>query len=216
MADGSHKALNTVSQGDYVMTPTGNAQVTCVVKTFCTGGAAQLVELPGGLLATPWHPVRVAGQWSFPSDLASSKLRSCTAVYNLVLQRNHPSMLISGVECSVLGHGLKDPVVEHDFFGTDRILEDLKRMPGWKSGLVELVPGSYVRDPSTGRVCGLRQYGVESLSDGDLSDPEGCRHREAKFALYMYSKEHCVSSEASRSEASRSEAIIRKHCVSVS
>merc|ERR1712118_120280 len=137
MADGSYKPLNTVSKGDYVMIPTGEAKVTCVVKTLCTGGETQLVELPGGLLATPWHPVRVAGEWRFPCDLANATLRTCPAVYNLVLQGAHPSMLISGVECSVLGHGLREPVVEHEFFGTDRIIEDLQQMPGWDVGLVE-------------------------------------------------------------------------------
>merc|ERR1712224_106500 len=162
MADGSQKALNFVSKGDYVMTPTGNATVTCVVKTFCTGGKTELVELPEGLLATPWHPVRVAGERGFPCDLANATLRICPAVYNLVLQGNHPSMLISGVECSVLGHGLKDPVVAHEFFGTDSILEHLQQMPGWEAGLVELVPESYVRDPATGRVCGLTVEAVES------------------------------------------------------
>merc|ERR1712224_210154 len=123
MADGSQKALNFVSKGDYVMTPTGNATVTCVVKTFCTGGKTQLVELPEGLLATPWHPVRVTGTWHFPCDLANPSLRTCAAVYNLVLEGNHPSMVVSGVECSVLGHGLEHPVVAHEFFGTNRILE---------------------------------------------------------------------------------------------
>eukprot|EP00746_Dinoflagellata_sp_MGD_P117851 gnl/MRDRNA2_/MRDRNA2_53815_c0_seq1.p1 gnl/MRDRNA2_/MRDRNA2_53815_c0~~gnl/MRDRNA2_/MRDRNA2_53815_c0_seq1.p1 ORF type:complete len:765 (+),score=152.99 gnl/MRDRNA2_/MRDRNA2_53815_c0_seq1:89-2383(+) len=158
MADGTLKALNQVSQGDNMMTPTGIAEVICVVKTLCRGGKTELVELPGSagaLLATPWHPVRVAGAWCFPSQLANASLRTCPAVYNLVLAGNHPSMLVSGVECSVLGHGLKDPVATHEFFGTSAIIEALERMPGWQAGLVELVPEQYIRDPTTGRVCGL-------------------------------------------------------------
>lgn len=166
MADGSQKALNQVSQGDHVMTPTGTSEVTCVVKTFCTGGKTELVELPGGLLATPYHPVHVAGAWRFPCELATATLHTCPAVYNLVLQGNHPSMLVCGVECSVLGHGLEDPVVAHEFFGTSAILEDLQKMPGWQSGLVELVPGNYVRDPTTGRVCGL---GVEVVEHNAMA-----------------------------------------------
>lgn len=160
MADGSKKPLNQVVQGDRVMTPTGTSEVSCVVKTVCTGGCTELVELSGGLLATPWHPVRVAGVWRFPCELAVGVLRTCPAVFNLVLQGKHPSMLISGVECSVLGHGLDDPVAAHEFFGSNRILEDLRRMPGWESGLVELLPQNYIRDPITGRVCGL---GVETV-----------------------------------------------------
>jgi hypothetical protein len=159
MADGSLKPLNQVVQGDLVMTPTGIAQVSCVVKTLGTGGKAELVELPGSagaLLATPWHPVCVAGAWYFPAQLANATLRNCPAVFNLVLEGKHPSMLVSGVECSVLGHGLKEPIVAHEFFGTNAIIEALSRLPGWQSGLVELVPEQYVRDPTTGRVCGLK------------------------------------------------------------
>jgi len=164
MADGSQKALNQVLWGDQVMTPTGTAEVTCVVKTRCTGGQTELVELPGGLLATPWHPVRVAGAWRFPSELANGTLRTCPAVYNLVLQGNHPSMLICGVECSVLGHGLDDPVAAHEFFGTNLILEDLRRMPGWEAGLVDLLPQNYVRNPTTGRVYALRVEAAEGTA----------------------------------------------------
>jgi len=132
MADGNLKALNQIWQGDHVITPTGIAKVTCVVKTLCKGGKTELVELsgPGGaLFATPWHPVRIGGAWCFPSQLANATLRSCPAVYNLVLEGNHPSMLVSGIECSVLGHGLMGPVVEHEYFGTRAIIEDLERMP---------------------------------------------------------------------------------------
>jgi len=189
MVDGSLKALNQILQGEHLMTPTGVAKVTCVVKTLCKGGKMELVELsgPGGaLFATPWHPVRIGGAWCFPSQLANATLRSCPAVYNLVLegtsqlgphagsqsngefQSNHPSMLVSGIECSVLGHGLTGPVVEHEFFGTHAIIEDLKRMPGWKSGLVELVPENYVRDPTTGRVCGLT---VKAAEDNTMALP---------------------------------------------
>lgn len=169
MADGNLKALNQIWQGDHVITPTGIAKVTCVVKTLCKGGKTELVELsgPGGaLFATPWHPVRIGGAWCFPSQLANATLRSCPAVYNLVLEGNHPSMLVSGIECSVLGHGLMGPVVEHEYFGTRAIIEDLERMPGWQSGLVELVPENYVRDPTTRRVCGLT---VKATEDNNMA-----------------------------------------------
>jgi Mg-chelatase subunit ChlD len=165
MADGSQKPLNLVKQGDQVMTHAGDAEVACVVKTLCTGGCAELVELPGGLLATPYHPVCVARTWRFPCDLANRTLRSCPAVYNLALQGKHSSIWVSGVECAVLGHGLEDPVVKHEYFGTERIIEDLKSFPAWENGLIELIPQNYVRDPSTGQVCGLT---LEPIQDKEL------------------------------------------------
>lgn len=155
MANGSQTALKDISWGDCVMTSSGPAQVACVVRTACPEGKAELVELPGGLLATPWHPVRANGAWRFPCQLAEPSVRSCDAVYNLVL-RGGKSMFVSGVECVVLGHGIEDEVAAHSYFGTRKVVEDLERMPGWQEGLVDLMPASWVRDAATHEVCGLR------------------------------------------------------------
>merc|ERR1711959_510878 len=122
------------------MTSSGPSEVAAVVRTSCPGGQAELVELPGGLLATPWHPIRVEGAWRFPCHLAKPSVQSCAAVYNLVLHGGHASMFVCGVECVVLGHGLEDATAEHEYFGTHRVIEDLERTPGWQQGLVELVP----------------------------------------------------------------------------
>jgi hypothetical protein len=34
---------------------------------------------------TPWHPVKINGEWKFPSDLAETDEVSIDFVYNLVL-----------------------------------------------------------------------------------------------------------------------------------
>ena len=73
-------------------------------------------------------------------------------------------MCINGVQCVTLAHGFQDEkgeegVVEHEYFGTQAVLQDLKKMRGWECGLVTLHQGHcIVRDPLSGRVCGLRQH----------------------------------------------------------
>jgi hypothetical protein len=77
-------------------------------------------------------------------------------VYSFVLEDNHV-MIINGVECVTMGHGFKgSEVIEHPFFGTEKVLEELRRMEGWQRGLVELQAGCLVRDPSSGLVVSLR------------------------------------------------------------
>ena len=73
-------------------------------------------------------------------------------------------MRINGLQCVTLAHGLVDEpaaagqVVSHAYFGTPAVLQDLKQMRGWQQGLVTLQQGRcIVRDPLSGRVCGLRQ-----------------------------------------------------------
>eukprot|EP00026_Physarum_polycephalum_P022809 Phypoly_transcript_27211.p1 GENE.Phypoly_transcript_27211~~Phypoly_transcript_27211.p1 ORF type:complete len:126 (+),score=19.26 Phypoly_transcript_27211:1-378(+) len=52
-------------------------------------------------------------------------------------------------------------VVSHAYFGTSRIVDDLRAMRGWHAGLVELFPAlcpggkCMIRDKETGVVCGF-------------------------------------------------------------
>jgi hypothetical protein len=74
-------------------------------------------------------------------------------VYNVVLDTGH-ELTIDDTVCVTLGHGLEGPVVSHAYFGTSRVVDDLRRMRGWDDGLVPLI--GTLRGPD-GRVCGLVQ-----------------------------------------------------------
>lgn len=76
-------------------------------------------------------------------------------------------LFVNGVECVALAHGLDaDPVVRHPFFGTERVVGALSRLPGWEEGLVQLQPGSLLRDLQTGLVCGFAIGAEEKGMDG--------------------------------------------------
>jgi Hint-domain len=143
------------------MTPGRKAvRVECVVKTINNNGSAKLCEIlslnsHGSLLVTPYHPVRVADTWRFPCDLVPAKTRTCEAVYSFVLSEEHV-MIVGGVECIGLGHGFKGEVVQHPYFGTTKIVDDLKKCKGWERGLVVFSEGCMVRDEETGLVCGFK------------------------------------------------------------
>jgi len=65
-------------------------------------------------------------------------------------------MLVNGIECITLGHGIKnDPVASHSYFGSEQILKDLEKNS--IDGVVTLrVKNSYlIKDSATGLVCGL-------------------------------------------------------------
>lgn len=155
MEDGRFKKVEDIRKGDKIMTPMNSSEVLCVVKSKCFFGMEDLVELPSKLLITPYHPVRISGKWQFPCQLSSVNKRPCDAVYNFVLKKDH-IMFINGIECVSLGHNLKGEIVQHNYFGSQRILEDLRKMNGWNSGFVEISSG-IIRDQSTGLVCGLKQ-----------------------------------------------------------
>jgi Hint-domain len=158
---GAEKRVRDVVKGDEVVGATMSALVVCVVKTLSVRGKADLVTFPGGLRITPYHPVLTpTNAWQFPIDLAPLEHDvACAAVYSFVLNRGH-TVIIQGMPCASLGHGIEEQVAAHPYFGTQRVVEDLRQMRGWQQGMVELKDeGCLVRDRVTGLVCGLVQEG---------------------------------------------------------
>lgn len=149
MGDGSTQLVKNLRQGDLVWTPEGSAEVVCVIKT-CIEDMCELVTLPSSLKLTPYHPIRIDGQWTFPCNVSPWKLEKCDAVYSFVLTKGHV-MLIEGVECCSLAHGFADnDVINHPYFGTQKILDDLKEFQGWNAGLIVLEDNALRRSSETG------------------------------------------------------------------
>jgi hypothetical protein len=131
MADGTTKAVKNIRKGDVTH---GGARVVCVVRT--TKKSHTEVCVLNGVKITPWHPVKVRGQWTFPADVAPIELQLMSHIYSFVLDAGHASVWVNGVECISLGHNLREPVAFHPYFGTDAVVRDLEKMVGWEDGLV--------------------------------------------------------------------------------
>jgi len=163
LADGSSKPVGEVVKGDRVRSASGStATVLCVVKTLSEQGLHALVELQG-LRITPYHPVRVQGQWQFPCSLAAASTVPCEAVFSLVVDRHH-TVEIGGVECVTLGHDFEEEVVRHPYFGSQRVVQDLQQLPGWQEGQLIFKPNCMKRD-SSGLQC--------SFDAGKLTSAQG-------------------------------------------
>ena len=90
-------------------------------------------------------------EWVFPADLYFYSERMIKTVYNLVLERGH-IIDVEGVLTCTLGHGITGPVIEHPFFGTDRVIENLKKIKGWKEGRPTFTNLVAVKDPYTNMI----------------------------------------------------------------
>ena len=123
-----------------------------------------MVELDGGILVTPWHPVKPSGTngWKFPVDLAPVNIYNCDMVYSFVLEGGEGAMQIGLYDAVTLGHGIEDdPVAKHEYLGSDKVIQDLSKMVGWQEGKVELDADPAIRDCETGLIIGFRQIGQE-------------------------------------------------------
>jgi hypothetical protein len=92
---------------------------------------AELCYLPGGLIITAWHPIHQNGTWVFPQDLVQPVMSDCDSVFSLVLDTEH-IVTINGVRVICLGHGYEEGILKHEYFGTQNVIDDLKKMPGFE------------------------------------------------------------------------------------
>ena len=152
MINNSFKKVKDIRKNDIVKTPKGSAKVICVTKTICTNSTSQMVtinEEESGLIITPYHPIRISNIWKFPIDCGEMNNHHCPAIYNFVLDNTH-IMSINGIECCTLGHNFQDNnVIRHSYYGTNAVINDLKKSKTWEYGIVMIYPDNIKRDDST-------------------------------------------------------------------
>jgi hypothetical protein len=133
-------AVQSVIVGDQVAVSDGEfATVVCVAE-IARDLSTTMVILPGGLKITSRHPIRQDGRWCLPSTVSGAK--RCAddgdaVVYNFVLSSSHV-LIVNGMECITWGHGLKEPGVQHPFYGTQRVVNAMQTLSGWTTGRVQI------------------------------------------------------------------------------
>lgn len=62
--------------------------------------------------------------------------------------------MVNDIECITLGHGLKDDVIRHNYYGTQRVIEDLRLLDSQQNcnGLVQIQTNAIQRNKRTGLV----------------------------------------------------------------
>ena len=116
LLNGRTKAVKNLRRGDVLP---GGARVRCNVQ-LSINAPLPMCLLQGGLLITPWHPVRLPGTdaWCFPAHVSAAQPVYVKNVYNIVLDSQH-SVVVDGIDCVTLAHGVtQDAVLAHAFFGT--------------------------------------------------------------------------------------------------
>ena len=110
------------------------------------------------MIITAWHPIRLNQQWIMPCTLVSSPSNiSCEAVYNFALDQGH-TVLVNDIECVTLGHGFKEDVVRHAYYGSQQVIDDLRKLDLGQnnSGFIEITDNILIRNTQTGLVKGLQ------------------------------------------------------------
>lgn len=136
MADNTNKLIKDLVKGDQIKTKHGEATIKCIIVTNIKGGECLMSNFDG-MLITPYHPIYKSSKWQFPNDVQKSIKTKCDKIYSFVLDKHH-IMTVNGNDIITLGHGIKDGILDHEFFGTTKVIDCLKQKKGWEAGLIQL------------------------------------------------------------------------------
>jgi len=133
MVDGEIKRVDNIRKGDILA---NGYKVKCVVRRK-KNKDCKMVKLSEGLTITPWHPIKVNDKWEFPCLYTQTvEMVNIEYFYDFVLESGHIAK-IGGFNVVTLGHGFTGEVVEHEYFGTSAIIDDLEKEPGYDIGLID-------------------------------------------------------------------------------
>jgi uncharacterized protein YegL len=136
------KLVSEIKEGDIL---DNGAKVICVIKIIVTSGKKEMCNC-NGLSITRWHPIIIDGKWVFPGDRIKTYLKEIDTIYNFVLDSKH-IITINDIKCCTLGHNFTGSrVIEHPYYGTDKIINDLSMMNGWEEGKITINDNQFIRE----------------------------------------------------------------------
>ncbi|KAK4187410.1 hint-domain-containing protein [Podospora australis] len=173
LASGAKLPISKLRRGMQVTTPTGTTRVLAVMRTQVR--KARMSLLPGGVMATPWHPILVPGtenqKWCFPKQIEEKKVIYTGAIYSVILEKGgdadgHALLLGGGrgLWGVTMGHGMTEYVAAsqekdvrvHEFFGYhDKVCKAIRQLHGTRNGL--MLGGGVTRDRTTGLINGFKR-----------------------------------------------------------
>lgn len=153
--DNKNKNVNmTISNINLAKVHYSFARVICVIKIINYSNNREVCQVDN-LLITPWHPILYKGIWTFPANISRIINLDCHAVYNFVLDNGH-MIMVDKIWAITLGHGYNNNILYHEYYGTEGIINDLKKITGWESGLITINSSQFVRDVVTNNVIGIK------------------------------------------------------------
>jgi hypothetical protein len=142
MLNNNKKLIKNVKKGDIVISYDKNMNKTtsiieCVIKTKCKK-MCSMIQIDK-LNITPYHPIIYNNKWSFPINIGIQIYVDTEYIYSIVTN-NRNSIIVDGYIFATFGHGIHGDVIGHDFFGTDNVINDIKKFKSYNDGYVILYP----------------------------------------------------------------------------
>jgi Mg-chelatase subunit ChlD len=166
LANGIMKSVKDICPGDSVLSndsPTGRATILCIVR-LRINESFEMCSPDGSVGITSYHPFWMTNytltrKWQFPVLALDKSVRVNAGeyMYDFITDRGFSVSLEGGYNVACLGHGCRDSdIITHEYFGTHRVIDDLKQHTDFTSGYITLDTWEFVREDCSGRVCKLK------------------------------------------------------------
>ena len=150
MSNGTEKKVSDIKKDDIVQ---GGFNVKAIIITP-VNKEVEMVVFTRGLKITPWHPIIKNGVWSFPSNLFEAKKEPCDELYTILLD-TYFNFNLNGSWVIGIGHNYKVGILSHNYFGSQKIVNDLMSQSDWANGMVTINSSQFVRDYITHNIIGI-------------------------------------------------------------
>jgi hypothetical protein len=121
------KKVQDLQKGDIVVSDQGIfSEVECIVSSNYKGPIYGNEDC----WVTAGHPVLgLDGLWKKPEDFFISNRKEYEGlVFSVILNNRASSLLVGEFQVATLAHGLHDPIIEHDYLGSEKIVDNLKAL----------------------------------------------------------------------------------------
>jgi Mg-chelatase subunit ChlD len=124
------KKVKELNKGDILLN--GNI-IDCVIKTKVK--SYQFVVEINNVLLTPYHPIFYNGNWVFPINIKKPIRVYIDYWYNVIV-KNGFSIVINDIEVVGLAHQQNYGILYHPYFGSQKVVDALKKYDGFEQGFV--------------------------------------------------------------------------------
>jgi hypothetical protein len=151
LANNTYMKVKELKKGDKIL---NHNNKECIIECIIKQNINSDVDVcsVNDMLISPYHPIFLFNKWVFPATEFKIHKRFIESYYNIVLESDD-TIIINSIPVITLGHNLNtNEITKHDYYGSNKIRDDLKIIEGYDNGLIECKLIKTIRCPKTNNV----------------------------------------------------------------
>jgi hypothetical protein len=151
LANNTYMKVKELRKGDKIL---NHNNKECIIECIIKQNINSDIDVcsVNDMLISPYHPIFLFNKWVFPATEFKIHKRFIESYYNIVLESDD-TIIINSIPVITLGHNLNtNEITKHDYYGSNKIRDDLKIIESYNDGLIECKMIKTIRCPKTNNV----------------------------------------------------------------